>query len=327
MRSLHFSGVPTRPLPKRHRVRLCLEELESRSLLSASSSVPQALISLTNVVVSANALPAIRVSVTITSPNLGNLNILTINLINANNGPAVFGNPNSAPPTPGSPNNPQPTNVNTSNEQLFVFSPGLSLNRFARNLAVAIAYAQNAEPPHVPPNPGLQDINPALTGLGLHRILVTRPQYWGCPIPFDDKEQSRLDQPIPGAEPPPALVPDAVFPAAPESLPDPGPDHDVEPNIMTQPIRANEEAVADKVMIEGVSRTAQVSETFFADRRELLNTTATATERALSARLQEEEKFVPESMVALIAVALVNSPCGAVETRSKPRRAWEDELA
>jgi len=316
MRSLPFSGVSHRPLPTTQGVRLYLEELESRTLLSAVHGLAPVLTPPTN-----NPVNSIALTISIVNPNsvrnfvvisnnvtqnIGSFNAVAINLVNSNSPTNSFGNANA---------NTSSATVNSDKElQLIALSPNLaSLIAFRENLASLLAYLQNAQTPPEPTLSGPPNPGPNLSGLASSIVQAHRIYPAGNPNVLFEVE-SQLEEPIPGAEPPPALVPDALFPTGPESIPEHKEEPTVQPSHIVEPGQQTEEARTAEDRTAELARTIQVDKTFFADRQEILEDTAAALDRALASRLQEEAQFATESEMAMIALATVNSPCGAVET-------------
>jgi subtilase family serine protease len=204
------------------------------------------------------------------------------------------------------PNNPLTTNAGATNflngnnallvlvltNSTLVPQPNLFFNTVA-----AVAYAENARPPGVIPTVPHAPRGILRGGISeFNGVSYLRWAAWNSGA-VGEAEQDLPGEPVPGVEPPPPNVPDATLPAGPESF--------------------------DDAMGMGKGRRLfETGDACFADDAWLLETSE-AVRGGMAANLQEEEKSVPQAVVALVVLALYNSPCGAVEDRTDQRKRWQ----
>jgi len=199
--------------------------------------------------------------------------------------------------------NPTPTNSITTNSNLLVIvltgNTQPPVVPFFGNLAVSLAYAENASPP-----PHFQQggtITRISVGPGGRWSGYRRPvRIWGPSEYFDET----AEDPLPGAEDPPN-VPDAVVPA---------------------PLKRED---STEQSLGGPAGELSLLDACFADRRWFTEAAAALTRRMLAddeENPEEDRKKATGSAAVLIALALLTTPCGSSQVDSEKRnRNWRGD--
>ncbi len=153
----------------------------------------------------------------------------------------------------------------------------LSINR-----PIPLAFFQNAQPPLLTTRiPAIYHVRWRGRLIETNAVTPLRWLAWYSGA-SGEEEPVQPAEPVPGAEPPPTPVPDAILPAAPESFDDPD-----------APLNA-----------------------CFAD-EQWRHETISTVRAGIALAMYDSEEIATESALALMALALLNPPCSAAETRTE----------